>query len=336
MRVERRAPLLLRRLGRAATVVELMRAANATLDSARVAEVVVARAASWLPAPCWALVGPRADGLPAVLAGRGLGPREEEAARAFGAWVLRRPRVCGSADLSADPRVPAGPPAAAVAFPLTCRERAVAALVGLDGRTAAAAPRLPRSLRRMLRLVLEPAAIALDNARRVERVERLAGTDELTGLCNARALTAALRREAARAARSGRPLSLLAVDLDGFKRVNDRYGHPRGSRVLIEVGALLRESARETDVVARCGGDEFAVVLPDRDRGGAVAAGDRLRGRVARHVFLRRERLCVRLTASVGVASAGGPAASAGGLLERADRALYGAKAGGGNRTGRA
>ena len=238
MRVERRAPLLLHRLGRAATVVELMRAANATLDSARVAEVVVARAASWLPAPCWALVGPRAGGPPAVLAGRGLGPREEEAARAFGAWVLRRPRVCGSADLSADPRVPAGPPAAAVAFPLTCRERTVAALVGLDGRTAAAAPRLPRSLRRMLRLVLEPAAIALDNARRVERVERLAGTDDLTGLCNARALAAALRREAARAARSGRPLSLLAVDLDGFKQVNDRYGHPRGSRVLIEVGAL--------------------------------------------------------------------------------------------------
>ena len=333
MRVERRAPLLLRRLGRAATVVELMRAANATLDSARVAEVVVARAASWLPAPCWALVGPCADGPPAVLAGRGLGPREEEAARALGAWVLRRPRVCGSADLSADPRVPAGPAAAAVAFPLTCRERAVAALVGLDGRTAAAAPRLPRPLRRMLRLVLEPAAIALDNAR---RVERLAGTDDLTGLCNARALTAALRREAARAARSGRPLSLLAVDLDGFKRVNDRYGHPRGSRVLIEVGALLREGARETDVVARCGGDEFAVVLPDRDRGGAVAAGDRLRWRVARHVFLRRERLCVRLTASVGVASASVGVASTGGLLERADRALYGAKAGGGNRTGRA
>jgi diguanylate cyclase (GGDEF)-like protein len=334
MRVERGAPLLIRRLGRATTVVELIRAANAVSDPVRVADVVVARAASWLPAPCWAVVGSRVGGSPVVLAARGLGPREATAVRAFGSWTLRRSRVASAADLSVDARVPHGPAVAAVALPLACRTRTVAALVGLDNGVASTAPRLPRALRRALRLVLEPAAIAFDNARRIEQAERRAVTDDLTGLYNVRALTVALRREAALATRTGRPLSALVIDLDGFKQINDRYGHLRGSRVLVEVSALLRDGTRETDVVARFGGDEFAVLLPDTAGEGAIMVGDRLRARIARHVFLRRVGCCVRVTASVGVATTSGPAASAAGLLELADRALYHVKAGGGNRTG--
>ena len=334
MRVERRAPLLIRRLGRATTVVELMRAANAVPDPGRVADVVVARAASWLPAPCWAVVGSRLGGSPVVLAARGLGPREATAVRAFGSWTLRRSRVASAADLSVDARVPHGPAVAAVALPLACRTRTVAALVGLDNGVASTAPRLPRALRRALRLVLEPAAIAFDNARRIEQAERLAGTDDLTGLCNVRALTSTLRREAARASRTGRPLSVLVIDLDGFKQVNDRHGHLRGSRVLMEVAALLREGTREIDVVARYGGDEFAVVLPDTGGDDAVSAADRLRARIARHVFLRGAGGCIRLTASVGVATRSGPATSVSALLDHADRNLYRVKADGGNRTG--
>jgi diguanylate cyclase (GGDEF)-like protein len=211
--------------------------------------------------------------------------------------------------------------------------RTVAVLVVLDSRSAAGAPRLSRALRRVLRLALEPAALALDNARRIQHAERLAGTDDLTGLFNVRALTDRLRRELARASRTGQPLSLAVLDLDGFKRVNDSHGHPRGSRVLIELAALLRSSMRDTDFVARLGGDEFSVVLPDTAADGAVAAGDRLRARIARHVFLQREGLRVRLTASVGTATVSGADVKADVLLERADGALYQAKAGGGNRT---
>ena len=334
VRVERLAPRLLRRLARATTIVEMMRAANASSDPGRIAEVVVARAASWLPAPCWAVVGPAAGGDAVVMAARGLRPGEAVAARALGSWVLGRSQACSAADLGADGRVPRGPAVAAVALPLRCRMRTVAALVGLDDRVASREPRLPRRLRRTLLQLLEPAAIALDNAWRIERAERLAGTDDLTGLPNVRALNDTLRREVARASRTGQPLSVLVIDLDGFKQVNDRHGHLHGSRVLIEVAALLRASTREADVAARCGGDEFAVVLPDTGVDGAVSAGYRLRERIARHVFLQRARVRVRLTASVGVATAGGPAASAAALLGQADEALYRAKAGGGNRIG--
>lgn len=315
-------------------VVEFMRAVNASSDPDRVAQIVVSRVASWLPAACRAVLEPAPGGQARIVARSGLGLREEASVRTIGAWVLRHSRIWRSADLGTDARVSRGPAVAALALPLTCRMRTVAALVLFDKRSSACVPRLAGARRRALRPVLESAAIALDNARRIQRAEGLAGTDDLTGLGNVRALTDTLRREVARASRTGRPLSLLAIDLDGFKRVNDRHGHPCGSRVLIEVARLLRHGMRQTDFAARLGGDEFAVVLPDTGRAGAFSAGDRLRARVARHVFLQREGLDVRLTASVGTLTVSGPAVTAGALLERADDALYQAKAGGGNRTG--
>ncbi len=314
-------------------VVEFVRAVNASADPGRVAEVVVSRAGSWLPGTRRAVVMPAPCGGTVVLAGSGLGPREEASVRAIGARVLRRPRVWSSADLGRDGRVPPGPAVAAVALPLACGMRAVAALIALDSRPAVAAPRLPATLRRALGRVLETAAIALDNARRTQRAERLARTDDLTGLCNVRALTDTLRRELARASRAGRPVSLIVLDVDGFKGINDSHGHLRGNRALVEMAGLLRESTRQADCAARLGGDEFAVVLPDTGRDGAVVAGDRLRARIAHHVFLRREGLEVRLAVSVGAATANVPPVTAGALLERADKALYRAKAGGGDRT---
>ena len=182
---------------------------------------------------------------------------------------------------------------------------------------------MPPRAKEVLDAALEPGAIALANALRMQRAEALSVTDDLTSLYNSRYLSQVLRREVKRASRSLRPLSLLFLDLDGFKSINDTHGHLYGSRALVEAALVIRSSARETDVVARFGGDEFALVLPDTGSEGARAVGERVRERIAAHEFLQADGLRIRLTASVGVATLPDSAASEEALIQAADQAMY-------------
>jgi diguanylate cyclase (GGDEF)-like protein len=236
-----------------------------------------------------------------------------------------------SADLRHDARVTDQAVACVIAFPLSCRGRRVGALIGLDRTPSTREPRLAPVILRAVRVLLEPAAVALDNALQLKRAEALSVTDDLTKLYNTRYLNSVLRRETKRASRSGRPLSLLFLDLDGFKGVNDKHGHLCGSRALVEAAAVIRGSARETDVVARFGGDEFALILPDTGSEGAFAVGERIRERIAAHEFLASDGLKIRLTASVGVATLPDVAASADELVQAADKAMYQVKESGKN-----
>jgi diguanylate cyclase (GGDEF)-like protein len=173
------------------------------------------------------------------------------------------------------------------------------------------------------REVLRPAGLALEAAMRIDRLLQLAAIDDLTGLYNARALQKAIDRELHRLARTGRPVSLLFLDLDTFKRVNDTYGHLMGSRALVEFGALLQSCTRATDTVSRYGGDEFVVVLPETDRRQARVVARRIQQTMASAVFLQSFGLHLRLTASAGLATLVQANSTASELIRMADEAMY-------------
>jgi diguanylate cyclase (GGDEF)-like protein len=324
-----------RSLARAQVLAEMIRAVNATVDPERVAEAIVGRMADWIPAPGWLVLAAGFDGRTHAMAARGLTAAQETAAHGAGGWVMRTGEVFCSRDVAADRRLTVHDLAsvAVIALPLECRGKTIGAIVGVDRAPARTDPRFTPATLAAVRAALEPGGIALDNALRVQRAEALSVTDDLTNLYNSRYLSQVLRRETKRASRSGRPLSLLFVDLDGFKSINDMHGHLYGSRALVEAAGVMRDSARETDIVARFGGDEFAVVLPDTGSEGAIAVGERLRARVAAFRFLEGDGLSIALTVSVGVATLPDVAASAEGLIQAADDAMYWVKDHGKNGT---
>jgi diguanylate cyclase (GGDEF)-like protein len=305
-----------------------VREANATLDPQKVAAWLVRQASEWIPVPCWAVVAHDMNDQLTVLADEGLSPNLGPSLWPVANWVMRHGVEFLSGDLGQDGRAK-GAQGTVLAFPLICRQRTVGALIGLDPVPSLKTPSLGSSLVLSIRTLLEPPAIALDNALSLQRAEALSVTDDLTRLYNSRYLNLVLRRETKRASRSGRPLSLVFLDLDGFKLVNDNHGHLAGSKALVEAAAVIRGSARETDVVARFGGDEFSLILPDTGREGAESVAERIRDRLRAFRFLASDGLIIRLTASIGVATLPDVAGSAEELLRAADVAMYQVKAAG-------
>ncbi|MCA3246487.1 MAG: PleD family two-component system response regulator [Azospirillum sp.] len=166
-----------------------------------------------------------------------------------------------------------------------------------------------------------------------ERNMALALTDELTGLHNRRYMEAHLGGLLRRALQSGRPLTLLVVDIDLFKNVNDTYGHLAGDDVLRAVANRLQRNLRPFDTVARWGGEEFLVAMPDADRKIGLMVAERLRAKVAENpIELAEQPNGVPITISVGVASAEKPGEDLASLMKAADEALYRAKQNGRNR----
>jgi diguanylate cyclase (GGDEF)-like protein len=179
------------------------------------------------------------------------------------------------------------------------------------------------------------AAIALANVRKHRTVEKQALVDPLTGLANRRLAEGALETELARAGRFEEPLALMMMDLDDFKQINDRWGHPFGDEVLREFAAALTESIREIDLSGRWGGEEFAVVLPGTDMHGGVALAERIRANLRSRSMAAPDGEVVEITASFGVA-AYPEVKGKDDLVAAADAALYEAKRRGKDRVARA
>ena len=167
-------------------------------------------------------------------------------------------------------------------------------------------------------------------ARYHEEIYQLATVDPLTGLYNRRQFLALLDRELARTTSHSRPLALLIIDLDHFKSINDRHGHPAGDSVLKQVAGALGAGAREDFILARIGGEEFAAVLPEYDVGQAIALAQRLCAAIG--ALELREPVGTHVTVSIGVAAWLPGMTGVDDLMRAADEQLYRAKQGGRNR----
>ncbi len=228
------------------------------------------------------------------------------------------------------------PVSSAIALPFTL-DRSQIGVFFL--RTSGSEPPLSHHDIEFADTVIRAAVAAIQRAQLLEttradkaRLEALATTDSVTTLLNRRALVDRLTHEMERARRYATPLALLMVDLDHFKDINDTHGHLVGDEALREVARVLQGAVRNVDVVARYGGEEFAIVLPETSNEGAVAFAERVRERVAEHLFANERLPSLRITVSVGVASV--PATdieSVEDFFARSDEALYRAKAGGRN-----
>lgn len=187
-----------------------------------------------------------------------------------------------------------------------------------------------------LHFIQDQASLAFDNVARFVSARNLLYIDELTGLFNYRYLDYALERELKRAERYGSGLALLFIDLDLFKEVNDTFGHLVGSRVLGEVGALLRRSVRDVDLVIRYGGDEYTIILVETDAESAQLVAERIRATIEKQQFLAQDGYRIHLTACIGLACFPEDTRSKMQLLEVADKAMYRGKFSGRNRVFRA
>jgi len=217
----------------------------------------------------------------------------------------------------------------ALVIPLRARYRVIGVLE-LGSRLVGAYG--PVHLQRVKSMVNQ-LAIAIENARLHAQVQEMAITDGLTGLLNHRRLQEVLREEIWRAERYRYALSLIMIDVDGFKHYNDTYGHPKGDILLKSLAYLIRTTIRQIDIAGRYGGEEFLVILPQTNKLQARFTAERIRLTVAEHRFYGHSSLPeVRKTISLGVASFPEDAPTQTGLIEMADQALYRAKQNGKNR----
>ncbi|MGH2989435.1 MAG: diguanylate cyclase [Solirubrobacterales bacterium] len=194
-------------------------------------------------------------------------------------------------------------------------------------------PAFDSGQRELFRYLVGQAAVSVENIDLHEVVSEQAITDELTGLSNQRRFRELIGKEAARAERFGHELSLLILDIDDFKQVNDTYGHLQGDEVLRTIGGILLDESRGVDEAARYGGEEFVLALPETGAEGALEAAERVRTRVEAAQVPRVDGPgAIRITASLGVASMPGAARDVRNLIAAADAALYRAKGSGKNR----
>ena len=218
-----------------------------------------------------------------------------------------------------------------VVLPLCVHERALGALV-LGSKRAKA---FGDGVRGTLEVLASHMAVSLANARMVKRLEELATLDGLTGLYNKRAMLEMAEQKMAASKRFNRKLSVLITDIDHFKKVNDTYGHDVGDVVIKGLGDILRRAKRNTDAVARFGGEEFVIICEETDARGAMLLAERIREELKRTVFHAKSGAVaqtLQVTCSLGVATFPDAGETWEEMFKAADEALYVSKRSGRDR----
>jgi len=248
-------------------------------------------------------------------------------------WVIEQREAVVISDVSQDPRIDSSSkaeflvePCSVVCMPVRTSGKVlgVMQLVNSDMQIYLRGEML-------LQALADYAAIAIENARAMQRIQELSITDDCTKLYNARHLSTVLSEELSRSQRFGYEFSVLFLDLDHFKRVNDEYGHLAGSKLLGQLGRCLRENLRLVDSAFRYGGDEFIVLLPQTGKEAAVLVARRLLATFSRAQWLADEAISLKLFASIGIASYPEDGTTSQAIVQRADEVMYQVKQAGRN-----
>jgi diguanylate cyclase (GGDEF)-like protein len=251
-------------------------------------------------------------------------------------WVMERGEALVIANIGEDSRI--DPQSGSQLFASPCS--LVCVPVRSSGRTVAIMQLVNIDLQlynrraMLLQALADYAAIAIENARAVRRIQELSITDDCTGLYNARHMSTVLGEEVRRSQRFGFEFSVLFLDLDYFKRVNDEYGHLVGSKLLSQVGKVLRTNLRLVDTAFRYGGDEFAILLPQTSREAAIAVARRLAETFKNTEWLADEGISLQLRTSIGSATYPRDGNTPQEVVQRADEMMYQVKQSGRNKIG--
>ncbi len=317
---------------RLAILTDIVKTANSILEPRKVIELIMAKIQQLIPSEAWSMlmVDEEKQELTFELAlgekGRDVSSFRVKMGEGIAGWVAQTGKPTIVNDTSRDPRFARRFDSqtqfrtrSILCAPLISRGRTIGVVQVINRRGG----KFTQADLEVLLTLVEPCAIAIENAILFQRTEQLTITDDLTKLFNSRYLNLYISREIKRCKRHGIPLSVIFLDLDGFKGVNDAYGHLAGSRTLTEVGGILVEAVRESDILARYGGDEFVVVLPETPPSGALVIAERIRKAIESHSFLKDQGLEARISASFGIASYPDHALTPEGLIQKADQAMY-------------
>jgi diguanylate cyclase (GGDEF)-like protein len=317
------------------TIEEIGRTIISSLELQTVLNIIMEKTRELVKAESWSLLlGEEGEGglSLSVAVGEGADRRARTAAvikpgEGIAGWVAREGKPVVVHDAAADPRwcgleeAYGGAARSVLCVPLETRGR-VLGVIEVVNKKGGRGGFTTRDLSLVTRLA-GFAAIAIENARLYQQTKQLTLTDELTRLYNTRFFTQYLEAEVKRCRRYNGNVSLIFLDLDHFKLVNDAHGHLMGSQLLRETADVLRRGVRDVDIVARYGGDEFIVILPETRLEDAAFVAERLRRAMCEHVFLAGEGVSAHLTASFGVASFPETCSSEQELIRLADQAMY-------------